>query len=69
MTVPIGYHEKCPRSVSFIARNGADRFLLEVIRKFYESLQEQVQLVVNKNSSSGTVSKEESAETAKQKVC
>ncbi|KMZ74218.1 Glutamyl-tRNA(Gln) amidotransferase subunit A [Zostera marina] len=67
VTVPIGYHEKCPRSVSFIARNGADRFLLEVTKKFYESLQEQVQIIANKNPSSGTISKEESAETAKQK--
>ncbi|KAL0696984.1 hypothetical protein Bca4012_064164 [Brassica carinata] len=67
VTVPIGQHEKCPVSVSFIARHGGDRFLLDTVQKMYASLQENSSLIVNPKSSINTISQEESAEIAKEK--
>ncbi|KAF8105876.1 hypothetical protein N665_0152s0014 [Sinapis alba] len=68
VTVPLGQHEKCPVSVSFIARHGGDRFLLDTVQKMYASLQENSSLIVNpKASSINTISQEESAEIAKEK--
>lgn len=69
VTVPLGKHDKCPVSVSFIARHGGDRFLLDTVQKMYASLQENSSLVINpKASSINTISQEESAEIAKEKV-
>ncbi|KAJ4917506.1 hypothetical protein Rs2_03056 [Raphanus sativus] len=67
VTVPIGQHEKCPVSVSFIARHGGDRFLLDTVQKMYASLQENSSLIVNPKSSTNTITQEESAEIAKEK--
>lgn len=67
VTIPIGFHEKCPVSVSFIARHGGDRFLLDTIQTMFASLQEQVDEVMKSKSSSSSISKEESAEIAKEK--
>ncbi|XP_008809807.2 outer envelope protein 64, chloroplastic [Phoenix dactylifera] len=66
-TIPIGFHEKCPVSVSFIARHGGDRFLLDTVQTMFASLQEQVDEVMKSKSSSSSISKEESAEIAKEK--
>ncbi|XP_048637963.1 outer envelope protein 64, chloroplastic isoform X2 [Brassica napus] len=66
VTVPLGKHDKCPVSVSLIARHGGDRFLLDTVQKMYASLQENSSLIVNpKSSSVNTISQEESAEIAK----
>lgn len=67
VTVPLGYHNKCPLSVSFIARHGGDRFLLDTVQTMYSNLQEQVEVVSNTKSSSNTFSRERSAEIAKEK--
>ncbi|CAN7019319.1 hypothetical protein BRARA_F00419 [Brassica rapa] len=68
VTVPLGKHDKCPVSVSLIARHGGDRFLLDTVQKMYASLQENSSLIVNpKSSSVNTISQEESAEIAKEK--
>ncbi|KAH0920927.1 hypothetical protein HID58_020945 [Brassica napus] len=68
VTVPLGKHDKCPVSVSLIARHGGDRFLLDTVQKMYASLQENSSLIVNpKSSSVNTISQEESAEIAKVK--
>lgn len=40
-TVPLGKHEGCPISVSFIASHGRDKFLLDTILDIYGPLQEQ----------------------------
>ncbi|XP_020091199.1 outer envelope protein 64, chloroplastic isoform X2 [Ananas comosus] len=67
VTVPLGLYEKCPVSVSFIARNGGDRFLLDTIQTMYSTLQEQIDVVQKSSVSSTSASKEESAEIAKEK--
>ncbi|CAH8355853.1 unnamed protein product [Eruca vesicaria subsp. sativa] len=67
VTVPLGHHEKCPVSVSFIARHGGDRFLLDTVQTMYTSLQENSSLIVNPKSSINTISQEGSAEIAKEK--
>ncbi|KAJ0232494.1 Outer envelope protein 64 [Hirschfeldia incana] len=67
VTVPLGQHEKCPVSVSLIARHGGDRFLLDTVQKMYASLQENSSLIANPKSSTNTISQEESDEIAKEK--
>lgn len=68
VTVPIGQHDRCPVSVSFIARHGGDRFLLDTVNSMYASLQEQATAITSSKPSSNIVSQEESAEMAKEKV-
>jgi len=67
VTVPLGYYDKCPVSVSLIARHGNDRFLLDTLQTMYASLQEQAETHV-KSKSRNTDSGENSAEMAKEKV-
>ncbi|KAH0927023.1 hypothetical protein HID58_019279 [Brassica napus] len=67
VTVPLGHHEKCPVSVSFIARHGGDRFLLDTVQTMYASLQENSSVIADPKSSKKTISLEESAEIAKEK--
>uniref|UniRef100_A0A6M2F9M0 Amidase domain-containing protein n=1 Tax=Populus davidiana TaxID=266767 RepID=A0A6M2F9M0_9ROSI len=66
VTVPLGYYDKCPVSVSLIARHGNDRFLLDTLQTMYASLQEQAETHV-KSKSRNTDSGENSAEMAKEK--
>ncbi|KAF9592443.1 hypothetical protein IFM89_014933 [Coptis chinensis] len=40
VSVPLGFHDNCPVSVSFIAKNGSDGFLLDIVQTMYASLQE-----------------------------
>ncbi|KAL0788094.1 hypothetical protein Bca101_004340 [Brassica carinata] len=67
VTVPLGHHEKCPVSVSFIARHGGDRFLLDTVQTMYASLQENSSVISDPKSSKKTISLGESAEMAKEK--
>ncbi|XP_050258714.1 translocon at the outer membrane of chloroplasts 64 [Quercus robur] len=67
VTIPLGFHNKCPISVSFIARNGGDRFLLDTTQAMYATLQEQADIAAKSKVSRNVVSKEESAEIAKEK--
>ncbi|XP_020593994.1 outer envelope protein 64, chloroplastic [Phalaenopsis equestris] len=67
ITVPLGFHEKIPVSVSFIARHGGDRFLLDTVQAMYSNLQDQTDIVVKSSSQSISSTKEESAEIAKEK--
>ncbi|CAH8385072.1 unnamed protein product [Eruca vesicaria subsp. sativa] len=67
--VPLGHHEiKCLVSVSFIARHGGDRFLLDTVQKMYASFQENSSIIADPKSSKRTISQEESAEIAKEKI-
>ncbi|KAG6746794.1 hypothetical protein POTOM_049161 [Populus tomentosa] len=66
VTVPLGYYNKCPVSVSLIARHGSDRFLLDTVQTMYKTLQEQAETYVN-SKSSNTDSRENSAEMAKER--
>lgn len=67
VTIPLGYYNKCPLSVSFIARHGGDRFLLDTVQTMFPVLQEQVEAVSKTKSTSNTYSRERSAEIAKEK--
>ncbi|GAA0145444.1 hypothetical protein LIER_05636 [Lithospermum erythrorhizon] len=67
VAVPLGFHDKCPVSVSLMARHGGDRFLLDTIQTVYASLQEQADIASKPKSSSKVVSQETSAEMAKEK--
>ncbi|PSS26689.1 Translocon at the outer membrane of chloroplasts like [Actinidia chinensis var. chinensis] len=67
VTIPLGFHDKCPISVSLIARHGADRFLLDTAQTMHASLQEQVDIVTKSKLSANAVSQETSAEIAKEK--
>lgn len=42
VAIPIGCHNDCCVSVSFIAAHGADKFLLDTVLDMYTTLQEQV---------------------------
>ncbi|XP_062158061.1 translocon at the outer membrane of chloroplasts 64 isoform X2 [Alnus glutinosa] len=67
VTIPLGFHNKCPLSVSFIARHGGDRFLLDTVQTMYTTLQEQADIAAKPKVSRNVVSKEQSAEIAKEK--
>ncbi|KAL1820109.1 hypothetical protein ACET3Z_014978 [Daucus carota] len=67
VTIPMGFQDKSPVSVSFIARHGGDRFLLDTTKLMHASLQEQAEAAGKSNLSSNVVSREASAEIAKEK--
>ncbi|KAK9278959.1 hypothetical protein L1049_028541 [Liquidambar formosana] len=67
VSIPLGFHDKCPVSVSFIARHGGDRFLLDTVQTMYPSLKEQSDITAKSKLSSNVVSQERSAEIAKEK--
>ncbi|KAH6763413.1 translocon at the outer membrane of chloroplasts 64-III [Perilla frutescens var. hirtella] len=67
VAVPLGVHEKCPVSLSLLARHGGDRFLLDTLQVMYASLQEQVDTASKPNVSSKAMTNEESADMAKEK--
>jgi hypothetical protein len=64
----LGTHDKCPISVSFIARHGGDRFLLDITQTMYTTIQEQVEILAKSSVSSKLAMNEEAAEAAKEKV-
>nr|GMC71756.1 outer envelope protein 64, chloroplastic [Ipomoea batatas]GMC73741.1 outer envelope protein 64, chloroplastic [Ipomoea batatas]GMC75182.1 outer envelope protein 64, chloroplastic [Ipomoea batatas]GMD78560.1 outer envelope protein 64, chloroplastic [Ipomoea batatas] len=66
-SIPLGFHDKCPISVSFVSRNGGDRFLLDAVQALFASLQEQAEIAAQSKSSNNAISKEASAEMAKEK--
>ncbi|XP_047954594.1 outer envelope protein 64, chloroplastic-like isoform X1 [Salvia hispanica] len=67
VAVPLGIHEKCPVSLSLLARHGADRFLLDTLQSMYTSLQEQLDTASKPKVSSKAMTNEESANIAKEK--
>ncbi|KAL0380167.1 UNVERIFIED_CONTAM: Outer envelope protein 64, chloroplastic [Sesamum angustifolium] len=67
VAVPLGVYEKCPVSLSLLARHGGDRFLLDTLQTVYGSLQEQADTAGKPKSSSKAVTQETSAEMAKEK--
>ncbi|KAL8147594.1 amidase 1-like [Apium graveolens] len=44
VSIPLGMYDNLPVSVSLLARNGRDKFLLDVAETLYGSLKEQVQM-------------------------
>lgn len=67
VAVPLGFYEKSPVSISFIARHGGDRFLLDTIQTMYASLQQHADEAGKPKPSGSIVSQETSAEIAKEK--
>ncbi|CAA0828602.1 Outer envelope protein 64- chloroplastic [Striga hermonthica] len=67
VVLPLGVHEKCPVSLSLLARHGDDRFLLDALHSVYASFQELADTAVKPKSSSNAVTHETSAEMAKEK--
>ncbi|XP_030521358.2 outer envelope protein 64, chloroplastic [Rhodamnia argentea] len=67
VSLPVGFHEKCPLSVSLIARNGGDRFLLDTVNAMYATLQEQADIASKSKPTKNAVTRENSAEIAKEK--
>ncbi|XP_057758318.1 translocon at the outer membrane of chloroplasts 64-like isoform X1 [Arachis stenosperma] len=67
VTIPLGIYEKCPVSVSLIARHGNDCFLLDTLQTMYSTLQEQVDIAAKSKSPRNVVTKEEAAEIAKER--
>ena len=54
--------------MSFLARHGADRFLLDTVQTMYKTLQEEAEAASKTKFSKNAVSQEQSAEIAKEKV-
>eukprot|EP00267_Zea_mays_P055840 XP_023155876.1 outer envelope protein 64, chloroplastic isoform X1 [Zea mays] len=67
VSIPLGTHDKCPISVSFIARHGGDRFLLDT-QTMYTTIQEQGEILAKSSVSSKQAMNEEAAEAAKDKT-
>ncbi|TYK28496.1 outer envelope protein 64 [Cucumis melo var. makuwa] len=67
VTLPLGFHDSCPVSVSLLARHGGDRFLLDIVQTMYKSLQEEAEAASKSKFSKNAVSQEQSAEIAKEK--
>ncbi|CAM8915458.1 unnamed protein product [Rhodiola kirilowii] len=67
VSIPLGFHDKCPISVSFVARHFGDRFLLDTLQNMYATLQEQSDSAVISKSSNASVSLENSAGISKEK--
>ncbi|KAL1553920.1 Outer envelope protein 64, chloroplastic [Salvia divinorum] len=67
VAVPLGVHEKCPVSLSLLARHGGDRFLLDTLQSMYTSLQEQLDAASKPKVSSKANTNEESANVTKEK--
>ncbi|KAI8019953.1 Translocon at the outer membrane of chloroplasts 64 [Camellia lanceoleosa] len=67
VSVPLGFYDKCPVSVSLVARHGGDRFLLDTVQTMYASLQEQADIISKSKLSTNAISRETSAEIAKEK--
>ncbi|WCJ18718.1 Glutamyl-tRNA(Gln) amidotransferase subunit A [Euphorbia peplus] len=47
VSIPLGKHDDCPVSVSFLSVHGADKFLLDTVLDMYSSLEEQVRSFSN----------------------
>ncbi|XP_047339739.1 translocon at the outer membrane of chloroplasts 64-like [Impatiens glandulifera] len=67
VTIPLGLYDKCPVSVSFVARHGGDRFLLDTVHAMYATLKEQAEIAIEPKSSTKVVSDETSADIANEK--
>ncbi|KAL5563247.1 hypothetical protein UlMin_032994 [Ulmus minor] len=69
VTIPVGKHNACPISVSFISFHGADKFLLDTVLDMYRSLQEQVNIASDSLPLPDTNGNIDASELLKEKVC
>lgn len=68
VTLPLGKHNDCPISVSFITFHGGDKFLLDTVLDMYSSLQEQVSITSNSLPLPDTNGNMDTSELLKEKV-
>ncbi|XP_058096835.1 outer envelope protein 64, mitochondrial isoform X2 [Magnolia sinica] len=68
VSIPLGKHDGCPISVSFIASHGADKFLLDTVLDMYSCLQEQVSIASNSLPLPDTNGDIDASELLKEKV-
>lgn len=69
VSIPLGKHNDCPISVSFITFHGADKFLLDTVLDMYSSLQEQASIASNSVHLPDTNGNMDASELLKEKVC
>jgi hypothetical protein len=69
VTIPLGNHNDCPISVSFITFHGADKFLLDTVLDMYSTLQEQARIAPNSVHLPDTNGNMDASELLKEKVC
>lgn len=67
VSIPLGKHDDCPISVSFVASHGADKFLLDTVLDMYSSLQEQANIASNSVPLSDTNGDMDASELLKEK--
>ncbi|KAL2461781.1 Outer envelope protein 64 [Abeliophyllum distichum] len=67
VAIPLGFQDKCPVSVSLLAGHGSDRFLLDTLHTVYATLQEQLDVATKSKTTNNAVTREASAELAKEK--
>lgn len=68
-TIPLGKHNDCPISVSFITFHGGDKFLLDTVLDVHSSLQEQASIASNLVPLPDTNGNMDASELLKEKVC
>ncbi|KAL4196202.1 hypothetical protein AMTRI_Chr04g182160 [Amborella trichopoda] len=66
-TIPLGKHDGCPISLSFIASYGGDRFLLGTLLDLYSSLQKHASIISDMQPLSDSEGDMETAELFKEK--
>lgn len=69
VSVPLGKHDDCPVSVSFVTYHGADKFLLDTVLDMYASLQDQVSIASNLAPLPDVNGNMDASELLKEKVC
>ena len=68
-SIPLGKHDGCPLAVSLIAKNGADRFLLETVASLYPLFQKEAVAYGSTGAPAAKATpRPEAAEAAKEKV-
>ncbi|XP_030944215.1 outer envelope protein 64, mitochondrial isoform X2 [Quercus lobata] len=68
VSIPLGKHNDCPISVSFITFHGADKFLLDTVLDMYSSLQEQASIASNSVHLPDTNGNMDASELLKEKI-
>jgi len=68
VTIPLGYHDGCCVSVSFVSFHGADKFLLDTVLDIYSTLRERVSVGSDLLSLPDISANRETSELLKEKV-
>ncbi|XP_027918977.1 outer envelope protein 64, mitochondrial-like isoform X2 [Vigna unguiculata] len=68
VTIPLGYHDGCCVSVSFVSFHGADKFLLDTVLDIYSTLRERVSVGSDLLSLPDISANRETSELLKEKL-